>query len=132
MVSSGDVSEIGPDDSDEILRHAEKKSQTPNPHAPAATVSASSPASTRPSPALLSRVNGTAGPAPRPPMGPGIASTNAPAASNLAAAYRNNPQLRGVPIPPAQGRQPPQGIYDPRAGRSAQQPMQNSSGRRFF
>ena len=110
------------DNSDEILRHAEKKNQTSNPNAPAATAPAPSPASTALRPNAVPIQRGA--PPPRP--GAGIASTSAPAhpASNLAATYRNNPNLRPSPSPGpiANSRsyqgpppmRPQNGGYDPR------------------
>lgn len=109
------------DNSDEILRHAEKKTQTPNPNAPAATAPAPSPASTalRPNPPALQRVNGA--PGPRSPIG--IASTSAPPhpASNLGATYRNNPNLRPATGPPGGGHAPSPGPSRSYPGH--QQPM---------
>ena len=133
--------------SDEILRHAEKKQQTPNPNAPAATAPAPGPASTglRPATAPLQRVNGA--PSSRSPLSAGVASS-APIghpASNLAATYRNNPpqNMRPGPGPgglPSQGgsraypgqapmRPPPQqGGYDPRSVRGAPPPPGHGQG----
>lgn len=114
---------------DEILRHAEKKQQMPNPNAPAAT--APSPASTRPARGIASTA----------------ASIGVPPAQNLAATYRNNPALasrsapmnsnpvpppgqsgyvRGQPGAPQQMMRPPQqqGGYDPRSLRGPP-PQQN-------
>lgn len=122
----------GVNDSDEILRHAEKKNQLSNPSAPAATAPAPGPASTglRPNAAPVQRMNPANG-----SRSAGIASTSAPTrpAANLAATYRNNPNLRSAPgpPPPANGgsrsypgqqpmRPPPQqGGYDPRSVRGA-------------
>lgn len=126
-------------DSDEILRHAEKKQQTPNPNAPAATAPAPTPA-----PASTG-YRSNAPPAQRPvagssrgPSSAGIASTAGSTrhpASNLGATYRNNPppNARGG-MPPQggsrslPGQQPSTGGFDPRGMRGAPPPQGHPQG----